>query len=345
MSDWQYNYVFFNVADSNARKIDSDGYNKICVADLEKMENVRVVSYPVDYAPYIIRWLFSVHHTPRINKFLNLPGKKFWYPYYFKKDFAVERPLCFIFSGSGAATKIDYLRYLRKQYPDCRIVLLRRDMMWLWKKKSPEFTEDIMHELFDLRMSYDEKEAEHFGMIYFNEFESAIEIRPTSEQPDCDVFFAGKAKDRLNKLMAVYQKLTATGLKCHYYLTGVPKAQRQSFPGIEYADRNMSYRQMLQNSVNARCLLEVNQGGAVGYTSRFLEAVIYNKKLLTDNMAIRNTKFYDSRYIQCFQNAEDIDPAFVTADVGKIDYRYDGEFSPVRLIKQIDQELLRKDKE
>jgi hypothetical protein len=342
MSELNYNYVFFNVGEGNARRKDPNGYNTICVKDLEEMAGVRVVSYPLDYAPYCMRWLFSAHHTPKVNRIINLPGKKLWYPHYFKNDFIDKKPLCFVFSGSGIATKIPYLRYLKRKYPDCNTVLLRRDMMWLWEKNSPEFTEEITRELFDLRMSYDKKEAEQYDMIYFSEFESAIDIQPSAEDPACDVFFAGKAKDRLDKLMAVYRKLTAAGLTCHYYLTGVPENKRISLPGVEYADKSMSYRQMLQRSVEARCLLEINQGGAVGYTSRFLESVIYGKRLLTNNVTVADTKFYDPRYIQCFIEPEDIDVSFIKADIGKIDYGYHEEFSPCRLIEQIDRELSKK---
>lgn len=334
-----YNYIFFNSADGNARKKTPNAYNTICVSDLEKMANVKVVSFPLDYACTPIRFMFWAHHTPKINKVLNLPLKKIWYPYYFRAHFAEKRPLCFVIVGTYATVSIDYLRYLKRKYPDCKIVRIHRDLIPLWRQKCPEYTDEIIAELFDLQMSYDQKEAEEYGMIYFSEFESAIDLKPSAKEPLCDVFFAGKAKDRLDKLMAVYHKLTAFGITCNYYLTGVPQEQREAFPGIEYADKNLSYREMLQRSVDSRCLLEINQGGAVGYTSRFLEAVIYNKKLLTDNLTIADTKFYNPKYIQCFSNPGDIVTDFVKADIGEIDYHYNGEFSPCRLIEQIDIEL------
>lgn len=344
MEDFKYNYVFFNTGDRNARKRDPNGYNTICVADLEKMRNVQVVSYPVDHANSVVRFLFFIHHTPRINRYVKLPFKSLWYPYYFREKFPDKKPLCFVVSGTFATVSIEYLRYLKKKYPDCKIVRIHRDLIPLWRQKCPEYTDDVIAELFDLQMSYDEKEAQQYGMIYFSEFESAIDIKPSGDKPACDVFFAGRAKDRLDKLMAVYHKLTQAGLTCHYYLTDVPEEKRVPFPGVEYADKGMSYRQMLQRSVDARCLLEINQGGAVGYTSRFLEAVIYGKKLLTDNVAIADTQFYDPRYIQCFTEPEDIDTSFVKADVGAVDYHYNGEFSPCHLIKQIDRALLVEEK-
>ena len=85
-------------------------------------------------------------------------------------------------------------------------------------------------------------------------------------------------------------------------------------------------------------MLDINQSGAVGYTSRFLEAVIYNKKIILDNPAVKNSRYYDPKYIQLVDSIGDIDPNFViSGDV--VDYGYQGDFSPVRLISLIDKEL------
>lgn len=341
MNKLKYNYVFFNSDDGNARKMDLDGYNTICVRDLENMSGVKVVSYPLDYSNYFIRCLFWLHHTPRINNIIRMPYKKIWFPIYFRNDFMCDKPFCFVFSGKTVATNLEYIRFLKERYSNCKIVLIRRDLMKIWRRLCPEFTDDVVDELFDLVMSFDKNESEKYGMLHFDEFESALDIKPSSHEYECDVFFAGRAKDRLNILLEVYSRLSNAGLSCHFYLTGVPKERRVTLNGIEYADQSMSYREMLQRSINARCILEINQEGATGYTSRFLEAVIYNKKLITNNVSICETKFYNPDYILCFKNISEIDIEFIRKDVGEINYNYKGEFSPVRLIYQIDDTLKR----
>ena len=87
MKDLHYNYVFFNSADSNTRRKDPNTYNTICAKDLEHHKNIQVVSYPVDWAPYLIRCLFSLHHHPKTNKLVKLPFKHWWYPHYFHLRF------------------------------------------------------------------------------------------------------------------------------------------------------------------------------------------------------------------------------------------------------------------
>ena len=335
----KYNYVYFDMGKVFCRGIDRDNYYYICTEDLRKLDNVQVSSGPLDYSSFLWRFLYKAYHHPVSNRYVQLPLKKLWYPYYFKSNFKTERPFCFIVSRY---TVPNYLRYLKKRYPDCKIVLLHRDLIHLWYERNPAFTPEIVEEIFDLRMTYDEKEAELYGIPHFDEFESKPEVSIDPEYPLSDVFFAGYAKDRLPTLLRAYEKFAEKGLRCDYYIVGVPESERVERPGIVYADRQMSYREMLYRTVNSKCVLEICQSGAVGYTSRFLEAVMYNKKLITNNPAVGKTKFYDPRYIQCIDQVEDMDVGFVDRDVGEIDYHYKGEFSPVHLIERIEQLLSEK---
>ena len=327
----QYNYVVFNSNDGTHLKKNPDGYYTICVKDLENDPRIHVVSQPLDYAPRFFRFLFALHHAHRINKIVKLPFKRLWFPFFFRHRFEKKLPLCFVILNPYIPE--EYFKYLKKTYPDCKLVAVHRDLLSVWRDETPHF---VQNPLFDLEMTFDEKEAANYGMEYFCEFESKLPLSPAADYPWSDVFFAGKAKDRLPRLMKIYHILTEAGLSCHYYLTGVPQELRIPYPGIEYADKPLTYRKMLEHTVNTRCVLEINQSNAVGLTSRFLEAVMYGKKLITDNLAIKESPFYDPRYIQCLSDVTEVSPSFVTEDVGKIDYRYNGEFSPLHLIEQID---------
>ena len=97
----------------------------------------------------------------------------------------------------------------------------------------------------------------------------------------------------------------------------------------------MPYSEMLYHTINSKCILEINQYEAVGYTSRFLEAVMYNKRLITDNKDVMLSKFYSSDNIMCISDILDIDPSFVSSEK-IVDYYYNGEFSPIHLIEKID---------
>lgn len=330
-----YHYVYFDDGSIKNGHINKDDYFYICTEELRDSVDVTVVSYPLDYSNQLFHKLYVLHNHPKINKKIEIPLKRLWYPFYFKRSaINTDKPMCFIMSGYYITP--DYIRYLKKKFPGCKCVLIHRDLISLWHKRNPKFTRKTVEELFDLELTIDKDDAETYGIYHFDEIESKPEVSLSPEYPLSDVFFAGAAKDRLPTLIKIYDKLSACGLNCKFYITGADTPIART--GIQYAKNNMSYRQMLYYTVNSRCILEINQGGAVGYTSRFLEAVMFNKLLITNNMSIKESEFYHPQYIQCIANSDEIDPEFVKQDI-TVDYHYNGEFSPKRLILQIEELL------
>ena len=330
--EYKYNYVIFNSPDNKLR-VDNDGYYTICTKDLENLEQTRVVSYPLDKHPYWIRLLFALHTSEKISKHIKLPFQNLWYPLYFKNNFSLQLPICFIIISRSLP--LGYLHYLKKKYPDCKIVHIHRDFLSVGQRMRPDLH---FNPIFDLEMTYDEAESKEYNIPHFDEFESAIEITREKEF-ESDVFFAGKAKDRLPLLSRAYNQLTKAGLKVFFYLTQVPKNERTELPGIVYSDTFMSYREMLYHSVNTRCMLDITQNNQQGYTSRFLEAVIYGKKLITSCNYVQKSKFYDRNKIQVLEDMNNINIDFITEGTGFVVYGYHGEFSPLNMVERVEEEL------
>ena len=81
--------------------------------------------------------------------------------------------------------------------------------------------------------------------------------------------------------------------------------------------------------VDVRVLL---QKGQQAQSIRYFEAIVYNKKLLTNNRHLEELPFYNSHFMRCFRDASEIDWNWVKKPED-IDYQYDGSFSPVYLKK------------
>lgn len=316
--------------------IDPNEYNAICTRDLESLDNVEVVQVPLQKTNSFFRFLFNIHNDGRINSRISLPLRKIWYPYFFKDNFVENRAYCFIFASTSYS--LEYIDYLRKRYPECKIVKLHRDLVKI-AHQNPKYSEENMNRIFDLRLTIDSEEAKTFNMTHFDEIESKIDVKIDSHYPLSDVFFAGKAKDRLPKLIEAYDRFVSFGLKCDFFITHVAPKDQIPREGITYSDKFMPYLEMLYKSVNARFMFDVNQEGAVGYTSRFLEAIMYNKRFITDNRTIKETKFYKTGDILYFDKVSDIDKDFFYKD--KANYNYAGEFSPIHLLEKIDMELVK----
>ena len=331
MKNIEYKYVIFNSVESKFT-FNPNGYYAICYNDLRQCEQILCVDMPLQGYPKVFRYLYNLHHSARLNSLFKLPLKKIWYPFYFKSNLKKKDKVCFVLQ---IRLPIQYLAYLKTKYPESRFVSIYRDLRRVTEVNNPDYPDNP---IFDLQMTIDKKEAKKYGWIHFDEIESKIKVPVASNYPLHDVFFAGKAKDRLPRLLEAYSILTNAGVNCYYYLTDVPDKEKVELPGVMYANGFMQYSEMLYHTVNSKCVLEINQKEAVGYTSRFLEAVMYNKRLITDNQDVRESKFFNPENILCISNISDISPSFVLND-NKVDYKYNNEFAPIHLIEKIDQEL------
>jgi hypothetical protein len=60
---------------------------------------------------------------------------------------------------------------------------------------------------------------------------------------------------------------------------------------------SLPYEKSLPYVKNTKCLLEIVQTHQEGLTLRMMEAMFFNKKIVTNNQNIKNYDFYDTRNI------------------------------------------------
>ena len=87
------------------------------------------------------------------------------------------------------------------------------------------------------------------------------------------------------------------------------------------------YEENIARAVNNNCILEIVRENFIGFTQRYYEAIVFNKKLLTNNAEVKQFAYYDERYIQYFEKVEDIDWKWVQEET-EVDYKYRGDFDP-----------------
>lgn len=284
-------------------------YNKIVYSDFDGMPDVQIYHGFKPRNP-ILRKLHFYHNSEMLNSKFNLPLKSLWYRYYLDEKTIKQndKPLCFVFMFVWVYQTFiqEYILFLREKYPEAKFVCYYTDIVSTLKKTPKE----IEH-LFDLLVSYDKKDAEQYNMLYFPTSFSDYKIESNSEIENCDVLFLGKAKDRLNKIYSVYQSLCDAGMNCHFYLVEVPQDKQITGEGLFFLDKPMSYNLYLQHVAKCRCILEIEQNGAIGETLRNWEAIHFGKALLTDNPGIEQSDFYDSRYVSIIDAEGRVDTSFI----------------------------------
>ena len=125
--------------------------------------------------------------------------------------------------------------------------------------------------------SFDPCEAKQYGMECTGQYFRYPESQPDDITSDC--FFCGLPKDRAGLLHDLRTCLESEGFVCDFVIPRTP-AEKLTYP--QYLDR----------LARTRCVIDICQQGQTGLTRRPLEALFYNKKLLTNNPEIATYDFY-----------------------------------------------------
>jgi len=332
-----YNYVFILPEQEDL---------VIRYSDLNNTNYTKSVTHAPDYLiengklPYLHR----IHMSARINKIVNLPFKNIWNRYRFfdyrkKISFNNDNPICFIiYARYFCHIKGDYefIQHLRIKYDKCKIVLHYTDLL-----SSYSFNVKTAMQYFDVIISFDKKEASNNNFFHYDEqFFSVYDVEKNLILPQSDVVFIGKAKNRLNKIINIFELLCENNINCNFHITEVPISERKYTDKISYHSSPISYYEILQYVISSKCILEILQDGGCSHTARVSEAIYYGKKILSNCQELITKPYYNPEYISMFLNPEDIDVEFLKNDKCVVDYNYKQNLSPLHFIDFVENCLV-----
>ena len=187
--------------------------------------------------------------------------------------------------------------------------------------------------VFDKVFTIDKEDAEKYGINYCYtpySVKNDIEINI-----DKDLYFCGAEAGRLYKIVRIWQEAKKHNISLNFDLASC-RDHKDFFEGDENVRfiSHLPYKEVLQNTLNAECILDITQQDQSALTLRPYEAVAYNKKLLTDNKEILRFEYYNDKYIQYFDSVEKIDWDWINNGEA-VDYGYSGEFSPIHLLENL----------
>jgi len=334
MSSRKYNFVVFG----SSWDLYLHSYS-----DIMYLSDVRYISESIRYNMMRRNSLYHLH-LGNLNKYVQIPFKSIWNHCYFPNDFADNKPICFLFTGSWMRLNkfIHLTDYIKKTYPDSKTACFITDLVNTQRYPYTDEPLNIEEEKksFDIMLSFDHKDCENYGFLYHPLVYSVIDENADS-RPVSDIYFLGQAKNRMDEIIQIYEKLRQTNLKLDINLIGVP-CEKQRYPDeIHYLDSFMTYYENLQHLLNSKCVLEIMQKNGHGFTQRCVEVVGENKKLLTNNPEVIEAPFYNADYISHFSSADDLDFGFINRISSDeiIDYNYKEKISPIELIDFIDSYL------
>lgn len=292
-------------------------YNKVCLKRFIMLEGNFL--YEGLGKNRFENWLQKLHCCESVNRYVDIPFKSIWFRDFSELNLCSEDKVCFIFSKSQSwVLQYNgglYIKQLRDKNPNCKIILYLWDLISSYYKFDVEFFKKEC----DAVLSYDAGDAEKYGLIYCPTPYSSAEVADNTEIEAFDVYFCGKAKNRLQDIFKVYLYLKKNNLKCCFFITGVSEKQKKYKEDITY-NRRISYYRNLQYVKKAKFILDIIQKNSKGDSLRIKEAVTYGKKIITNNPEVKKNNYYSPENICVFSKVDDISKEFL-ANPQKANYK------------------------
>ena len=315
LKKYNYNYVFFSGNKQEFYKQNHFDKNGDLV--------VRYYDGHLCKENRFLRFLYRIHNSGRLNRLIKLPFKKIWNKTYFHEKFANGKPICFVFSCELYFLKDrKYFEYLKRTYPNCKLVYFFTDMVDLVSKRFKDFNLDYLKKTFDFVMTYEVFDVKKYGLEYHYDVPPSFNSTEEMQNYDSDIVFVGEAKDRLETLLNCYDLFSKHNLKCDFTIVFAPKDIRAKYPNIKWLDSWMPYSVVLEKIKKSKCILDIVQNNAVGINARGFRAFQYNKMIVSNCKGIKYCSFFDGKIVQYFDNVNDIklEPFF---NKSSINYDYE----------------------
>lgn len=237
---------------------------------------------------------------------------------------------------------LSLLKEFKDRYNNLRYVLLYVDIVNHPVSEYANFLRNAG--LFDQVYTVDRTDAEKYGFNYtYTPY--SVDKKNQMDTFKNGIYFCGATKGREREIISLYSRCKLENIKVGMDIIctddNIKKLVDSSNEEISLRGKTdyLTYPEVLSKSLSYSCILEIVQKNQAALTLRAYEAVCYNRKLLTNNRTILDFPYYNSRYMQYFENIEDINWDWIK-DSSKIDYSYKGEFSPVNLINQIKSKIV-----
>lgn len=327
----KFNFVFFLSS--------SNDYYKFGFYDAFSLSNARFIEFNltdnngklvVNFKPYR-----PVNNPAVFSKPFDVNS-----PQAFTQDFLMNAPVVFFFFATdyNLFRSLNFFNHLRDNYPECKLICWLTNPIHYYQDAQKIFidkaTTDEVLCTFDRVLTYDIVDSMNYGLIYFEGFYSVVPY----EQPELtsDVFFIGRPKDRLEKILRAYENFMAKGFVCDFYINGISNPPAIKADGLHF-NHFLSYAEVLENVMRSKAVLDIAQKNTYGLTMRYFESLAYNKNFITDNAFYRQDRFASPKLFLIDRTLDIDKEQFMSA--AKLPNNYKNEYTPLRFISFLESIL------
>ena len=301
--------------------------------DLLGLSQVTIHS-ELPHIPARLQRLWKLHHAPSLNEQRPLPFRTGWsrYSSLYNYTWDEKEEYCLIFSNVSIGYYEPGLLNRLKKERGIRLVMYLLDSYDSYYSKQARIARKQVD--FDKVYTFHEPDAKQYKMDFLDTYCSRLSIDEKVSSPGA--FFWGSDSGRGKTAEQVYKILTEGGITADFGIC-YSEPDREKVKGIQY-DMPLSYPEMLSRMSAKDCIVDIVGEYSKGISLRPYEAVVYGKKLLSNNPLVKTMRFYNPEFMQIFDDPREIDLNFLRSS-GKAEYHYHDEYSPVVWIKRLEKEL------
>ncbi|MCT4703185.1 hypothetical protein MUA02_15120 [Enterobacteriaceae bacterium H20N1] len=233
----------------------------------------------------------------------------------------------------------------------CKKILLCRDTLEklnnnMRNKRLLQPNENYLEKVkpyFDKIYSFEENDCHSFGINFLHQFLSFTSAQYLKQNHQVRsianmALYVGEFTEyRADILIKIHAILKALNYITDFHLVSTINSIT---PPYFCKNEKISYCENIKKVQTAKILIEINRHGQTGLTLRALEALFFNKKLITNNKEIKNHIFYcpERIFIWGTDSVENIG-SFLAKDIEPVDLgiikNYTADAMIDRLIKDI----------
>ncbi|WP_394153211.1 hypothetical protein [Vibrio maritimus] len=149
--------------------------------------------------------------------------------------------------------------------------------------------------------SFDKDDCDKYQFKFYNQYCSGFNIlkQASATSANIDFYFLGRDKGRMSLLTELSKKLDS--YDCSIRVVG----NLNSNPNIESVCY-VPYIEHLQYVNRSKVILDIVQEGQKGLTMRVIEALVAEKKLITNNVSVKDFDFYNESQFMVLHRVDDI---------------------------------------
>ena len=273
---------------------------------------------------------YKLHTNKQIGKYLWLPYRDLWFDYQEIEHLLPPNGYLLINSMAMSLPTLGFWKRLKYNNPTVKFVLILVDSMHGQSKHMMEVKKRIKNFSWDMILSYDQNDCSEYGYRYigFSYYSCYDNIIPSDTISD--LYYISSLKGRgtvlrdLNKACNENKINNVFKLYSLWQHADYGKMLRTPLP----------YTEVLADVLSTNCILEVLPAGQRAQTLRYIEALCYNKKLLSNNPELENIPYYDKRYMRYFSCVEEIDWKWVK-ERETVNYENKPDTSSATLLKYL----------